>query len=436
MATGRKNAPSAHGFLNLYKPAGITSMEALRRVKRATGQRKKVGHAGTIDPLAEGVLPICFGQATRLMEQVVSGRKRYRMTMRLGATSNTYDAEGHITESAAPVTVARSEVAAALVHFVGRIQQVPPMFSAIKVDGRRLYDLARSGKEIERAPRPVQVHEIRIDEISLPYLRLTVDCGKGTYLRSIAHDLGQALGSGAYVTELLRTRCGQFRAEHSLTLEALEETAAESDWRAYLRPVDWALQDCPALRVEDEQEVAIKQGQSIRTNGDVSDVEAPGMWRAYSADGVFLALLEFQADTRCWQPRRVFQGNGVSPYAPPASLYRRPYGQRAEDHALRCDMSAMRPGYPRFELYVPSVRQRRWHHQVPEMRVAPLAHAAAVSHRQRGGRHRADRVEPGRRHPVRPAFERAGLENSPHLLCSFPSSHLRRVIQQPQLAGI
>ena len=202
MATGRKNEPSAHGFLNLYKPAGITSMEALRRVKGVTGQRKKVGHAGTIDPLAEGVLPICFGQATRLMEQVVSGRKRYRMTMRLGATSNTYDAEGDITESSASVTVTRSEVAAALVHFVGRIEQIPPMFSAIKMEGRRLYDLARAGQEVERAPRPVQVYEIRIDEIRSPYLRLTVDCGRGTYLRSIAHDLGQVLGCGAYVPSL------------------------------------------------------------------------------------------------------------------------------------------------------------------------------------------------------------------------------------------
>ena len=318
MAALQKNEPSAHGFLNLYKPAGITSMEALRRVKRVAGQRKKVGHAGTLDPLAEGVLPICFGQATRLMEQVVSGRKRYRMAMRLGATSTTYDAEGDITESSARVRLTRSEVAAALVNFVGCIEQVPPMYSAIKVDGRRLYELARSGKEIERAPRPVQVHEIRIDEISLPYLRLTVDCGKGTYLRSIAHDLGQTLGCGAYVTELRRTRCGRFRAEDGVTLERLEDSAAATDWRVLLQPVDWALQDCPALRVEGEQEVAIKQGQSIRTNDDVSDVEAPGMWRAYSNDGVFLALLEYQAGTGSWQPRRVFQCNGPSPYAPPA----------------------------------------------------------------------------------------------------------------------
>ena len=319
MAAGRRNEPSAHGFLNLYKPVGITSMEALRRVKRVAGQRKKVGHAGTLDPLAEGVLPICFGQATRLMEQVVSGRKRYRMAMRLGATSNTYDAEGDITESAAGVAVTRSEIAAALVHFVGRIEQVPPMYSAIKVDGRRLYELARSGKEVERAPRPVQVYEIRIHEISPPDLRLTVDCGRGTYLRSIAHDLGQALGCGAYVTGLCRARCGQFHAEHSVSLKTLEDSAGESDWRVHLQPVDWALRDYPALRASGDQAAAIKQGQAIRVDGDISSAERPGLWRAYSPDGVFLALLQFQAETGCWQPRRVFEATDPSPYAPPAS---------------------------------------------------------------------------------------------------------------------
>ncbi|MDE2683827.1 MAG: tRNA pseudouridine(55) synthase TruB [Chloroflexota bacterium] len=328
MASNRQAEPPVHGFLNLYKPAGITSMAALRRVKRATGQRRKVGHAGTIDPLAEGVLPICFGQATRLMEDVVSGRKRYRMTMRLGATSTTYDAEGDITESAYSVELTRREIETALVNFVGRIEQVPPMYSAIKVDGRRLYELARAGKEVERAPRPVQVYEIHIDEISLPYLRLTVDCGKGTYLRSIAHDLGQALGCGGYVTELCRLSCGRFKAEHGVTLEGLEDSAAEGDWRVHLQPVDWALRDYPALRVTSDQATAIKHGQAILPVGDAAaGPEAPGMRRAYDPDGVFLALLQFQGETDRWQPRRVFQGSDVSPYAPsPSNARPRPAG--------------------------------------------------------------------------------------------------------------
>ena len=316
MAAGRKVEPPAHGFLNLYKPSGITSMDAVRRVKRVTGQRKKVGHAGTLDPLAEGVLPICFGQATRLMEQVVAGRKRYRMAMRLGAASATYDAEGDVTEIASPAGLTRGEIAAALVNFVGRIEQTPPMYSAVKVAGRRLYELARSGKEVTRAPRPVQVYEIRIDEISLPYLRLTVDCGKGTYLRSIAHDLGQALGCGGYVTELYRLRCGQFKAEHGITLETLEDSAAGADWRVHLQPVDWALRDYSALRVSNDQAAAIKHGQAIRMEGYLPGSAAAGTWRAYDSGGVFLALLEFQAEAGCWQPRRVFEDSGASPYAP------------------------------------------------------------------------------------------------------------------------
>ena len=324
MAAVRGNEPSAHGFLNLYKPAGITSMEALRRVKRVAGQRKKVGHAGTLDPLAEGVLPICFGQATRLMEQVVSGRKRYRMAMRLGATSTTYDAEGDITEGSARVKLTRSEVAAALVNFVGRIEQVPPMYSAIKVDGRRLYELARSGKEVARAPRLAQVYEIHIDEIGFSFLRLTVDCGRGTYLRSIAHDLGQTLGCGAYVTELCRTRCGQFHADHSVSLKTLDDSAGESDWRVHLQPVDWALRDYPALRVSGDQAAAIKQGRVICTDIDTLSIEASEMRRAYNPDGVFLALLEFQVETGCWQPRRVFQATDPSPYAPPVHIRRLP----------------------------------------------------------------------------------------------------------------
>ena len=312
---GRTEA-TVHGFLNLYKPAGIASMEAVRRVKRITGQRKKVGHAGTLDPLAEGVLPICFGQATRLMEQVVAGRKRYRMTVRLGATSTTYDAEGDITEIASPAALTRSDIASALVKFVGRIEQVPPMYSAIKVDGRRLYELARAGKNIERAPRQVEVHTIRIEDIDLPYLRLTVDCGRGTYLRSIAHDLGDTLGVGGYVWELSRLSCGQFKAESGVTLETLEEAASEGDWRIHLRPVDWALRNWQTLPVTQEEEAAIKNGQAISGENEAYAPEQEETRRAYNPDGVFLALVQYQPDLGHWQPKRVFQYTEVSPFAP------------------------------------------------------------------------------------------------------------------------
>lgn len=316
MSTGQQPTPAVNGFLNFYKPAGITSMEALRRVKRITGQRKKVGHAGTLDPLAEGVLPICFGQATRLMEQVVSGWKRYRMTVRLGAASATYDAEGDITEIADPSDLTRSDIAAALTRFVGSIEQVPPMYSAIKVDGRRLYELARSGKEIRRNPRQVEVSAINIDEIALPHLRLTVDCGKGTYLRSIAHDLGQALGCGGYVTQLSRLSCGQFQAEDGVTLESLAEAAHGGEWQKRLHPVDWALQELASMTVTRDEERAIGHGQGVGGAAHDGARDEREQCRAYNLDGVFLAIVEYRPDSGLWQPTRVFQGDAPSPYAP------------------------------------------------------------------------------------------------------------------------
>ena len=332
MPTDAAPTPAVNGFLNFYKPAGISSMDALRRVKRITRQRKKVGHAGTLDPLAEGVLPVCFGQATRLMEQIVAGRKRYRMTVRLGAVSNTYDAEGDIAEIASPAGLRRADLAAALLKFVGSINQTPPMYSAVKIDGRRLYELARAGREIPRSPRPVMVYAIAIDRIALPDLHLTVDCGRGTYLRSIAHDLGQELGCGGYVTQLARLSCGGFQAADGVTLETLADAvAAGDDWRAYLRPVDWALRHLPALSVSAGAARAIRNGQPVPAAGRLlpppgnADIPESGndddcRRRAYDPDGVFLALLEYrgQPGETHWQPARVFRGLEPSPYAPAA----------------------------------------------------------------------------------------------------------------------
>ena len=314
MDTNARNATAVNGFLNFYKPVGITSMEALRRVKRITGQRKKVGHAGTLDPLAQGVLPICFGQATRLMEQVVSGWKRYRMTVRLGAVSNTYDAEGDVTEISNPAHLGRTEIAAALQGFVGVIEQVPPMYSAIKIDGKRLYDLARAGREVTRPPRRVTVRAIGIDEIAMPFLRVTVDCGRGAYLRSIAHDLGQTLGCGGYVTELTRLSCGGFWADDGVTLEELDNAGQNGGWQQYLQPVDWAMRDLAAMILDDDDAWAVRHGQAVRAGG-LSGAVAGEKRRAYDPDGVFLALLESEPGG-LWQPTRVFHGDKPSPYAP------------------------------------------------------------------------------------------------------------------------
>ena len=315
MPAAERGRPAINGFLNLYKPAGITSMDAVRRVKRITGQRRKVGHAGTLDPLAEGVLPICFGQATRLMELVVSGWKRYRMTVRLGAVSDTYDAEGDIEEIADPSPLTRADIAASLRNFIGDIDQLPPMYSAVKVDGRRLYDLARAGREIERSPRRVSVRSISIDDIQVPFVTLTVDCGKGTYLRSIAHDLGQRLGCGAYVTELVRLSCGQFGSDDGITPNALDQAAASGEWLNHLHPIDWALQHLPEVQVDADRAWAVRHGQTIATGSDPIDPSDTPLWRIYGPDRAFLALGRPEPAGRL-APTRVFDLPDPSPYAP------------------------------------------------------------------------------------------------------------------------
>ncbi len=315
MPAGERGRPAINGFLNLHKPAGITSMDAVRRVKRVTGQRRKVGHAGTLDPLAEGVLPICFGQATRLMEMVVSGWKRYRMTVRLGAASNTYDAEGNIDEIADPSSLTRRDIAAILHNFVGEIDQLPPMYSAIKVDGHRLYDLARAGRQIERSPRRVSVRSIAIEEIRLPFVTLTVDCGKGTYLRSIAHDLGQSLGCGAYVTELIRLSCGLFEHSDGITPDDLEQAVVAGDWMSHLHPIDWALQQLPAIQVDSAGAWAVQHGQIVVVGPRQIDPSDTRLWRIYGPDDVFLALARPEREAR-FAPTRVFDLPEPSPYAP------------------------------------------------------------------------------------------------------------------------
>ena len=316
MPGSERGGTAVNGFLNFYKPVGITSMEALRRVKRITGQRKKVGHAGTMDPLASGVLPICFGQATRLMEQVVSGRKQYRMTVRLGESSTTYDAEGVITQVADPAGLSHQVIHQALQSFIGLIPQIPPMYSALKVDGQRLYDLARAGKEITRRPRTIEIFSITIDSLNLPDLDLTIDCGPGTYMRSVAHDLGQMLGCGGYVTALTRSSCGGFNATDSVTLEQLEDLSPASDWQNLLHPLDWPVRALSTLTVSETEAAGVRNGQPVPALDNPPEPFGPDdQRRVYDPNGLFLALARFDAEHGRWQPTRVFDSREPSPFA-------------------------------------------------------------------------------------------------------------------------
>lgn len=317
--SGNSSEPAANGFVNLYKPVGITSMEALRRVKRITGQRKKVGHGGTMDPLACGVLPVCFGQATRLMDYVVGGTKRYGMDVKLGESTTTYDAEGEITAVRSADNVTRADIESALEAFIGVIDQVPPMYSAVKVDGQRLYKLARAGIEVEREARSVEIHGIRLTRLEPPNLTLEVECGRGVYMRTLAHDLGEALGCGAHVAALERRYCAGFSAGDGVTLEQLEADAqTPGGWLRHLHPVDWVVRDLKTVTVGPAAEKFLRNGQSVslgRPNINAGYLE---QFRAYNISGQFLALVRFDRAGNSWKPLKVFTPGARSPLAPAA----------------------------------------------------------------------------------------------------------------------
>ena len=295
-------------------------MDALRQVKRITGQRKKVGHGGTMDPLARGVLPVCFGQATRLMDHVVSGRKIYLMDIKFGVTTSTYDCEGEVVKTGDTGGLTRKLIEDALEPFLGVIQQAPPMYSAIKVGGQRLYKLARAGIEIEVAPRPVEIHDIRIVQCDFPSLTLEVECGKGAYMRSLAHDLGEALGCGAHVSALERLSCGEFKAETAITPEQLEPTGDNQEaWQQHLLPVDWVLRNLKSISVGQQAEQYLRHGQAVNLGHAPQNAGYLEEFRAYANDGRFLALVRFDRSENSWRPVKVFEVDSPSPYAPQAT---------------------------------------------------------------------------------------------------------------------
>lgn len=287
------------GLLNVNKPAGPTSHDIVARVRRATGVRK-VGHAGTLDPMATGVLVLCLGAATRLSEFVMASRKVYRARVRLGVETDTYDAEGAVVAEM-PVALDRETVEAALAQYRGAIEQVPPMYSAIQQGGRRLYDLARAGQEVPREARMVTIDRLALIDWEPPFAWLEVTCSPGTYIRSLAHDLGQTLGTGAHLAALQRAASGRFTVEDAVGWDTLEATMIDGTWRRYLLPADLAVADLPMLALDAAQADAIRQGQWI-VAGDTSDTGA--LARAYDETGVFLAVLERRG--AAWKPHKVF----------------------------------------------------------------------------------------------------------------------------------
>lgn len=288
------------GFLNINKAPALTSHDVVAQVRRLVGRGVKVGHAGTLDPMATGVLPVALGPATRLIEYLADARKGYRALVAPGITTTTDDAEGEPVEQRPLPPLDRAMVEAALIPFRGTIMQVPPMYSAIHHQGQRLYDLARRGETVAIEPRQVTIDRLELAEMTEHTLTLEVVCSKGTYIRALARDLGQALGCGAHLAALQRTFVGSFSIEQAVSLPALQQVA---DVQAWLLPPEIAVSDWPAVTLSAAQIRRVCNGQSL-TLPDLAGDQA----RAHTDDGTLLALLRRSGDL--WQPEKVFATGG------------------------------------------------------------------------------------------------------------------------------
>ncbi len=292
-----KNAIS--GVLVVDKPVGLTSHDVVQIVRKGTNIRR-AGHTGTLDPRASGVLVILIGPAVRLSEYVSASDKRYQAIIRLGTTTDTFDSDGNITSST-PVNISETQFEATLQQFVGEIEQIPPPYSAVKVKGRKAYEMAREGEEVDLQPRKIQVYSLELLEWTPPEAVIDVYCSSGTYVRSLANDLGKSLGCGAFLVGLRRTKSGRFTLRDAVPLRKLREAFEVGNWYQYLIPAAEALSDWPALDLNAEQVDAVRHGHRVPALPGVT-----GMARGISEQGELVALLEVDPATQEWQPRKVF----------------------------------------------------------------------------------------------------------------------------------
>lgn len=302
----RSQLRDLHGIVLLDKPEGLSSNQALQAVRKLL-RAAKGGHAGALDPLATGLLPLCFGEATKLAGSLLGSRKAYVAECRLGITTDTADREGEIVQQRPVPVLDGATVEAALARLRGRILQVPPMYSALKQDGERLYVKARRGETVEVPPREVEVHRLDLLAHHDDTLQLFVECGSGTYVRSLAVDLGEDLGCGAHLSALRRVWVDPFREPHMATLDELQQAAAQGDEAllAWLLPVAAGVSDLPVVRLDEAQSMAVSRGQ--RT--PLPAASSPGRYAAFASDGALLALLELDAEGQT----RILRGFNLPP---------------------------------------------------------------------------------------------------------------------------
>ena len=291
------------GVLNIRKEKGYTSFDVVAKL-RGILHMKKIGHTGTLDPEAEGVLPVVLGKATKLVDLLTEKQKTYEALLHLGLETDTQDMTGTVLEEK-PVEVTEEEVRTVIRSFLGEQQQIPPMYSALKVDGKKLYELAREGKTVERKPRAVQFYEIEIKKIGLPYVRFSVTCSKGTYIRTLCHDIGQKLGCGGCMEELLRTRSGNFVWEDSMTLAQVEEAVRNGTIGDRVISIGQVLKDYPEIFCTREGDRLLENGNALAERF-VRGEHKEGWVRMCDSQGGFKGIYQWDEVKKRYQPQKMF----------------------------------------------------------------------------------------------------------------------------------
>lgn len=294
------------GYLNINKPKGWTSTDVVRRLKGVT-RSGKIGHGGTLDPIATGVLPICIGSATRFAETILLGTKSYRITIELGYATDTYDSTGEITNRSSWLTITLNQVENVLKEFTGKFDQVPPMYSAIHHNGKRLYELAREGIEVVRPARPVEVMRNELVDFEPPQIIVDVECAHGFYARTLADEIGKQLGTYAHMTGLVRTHAGVFKLEDTITVEQVRAAADNGNWQELIIPIDVTLQHLGEIKLNSKFVEMVQHGQPLPIESLAGTGQyAPGdRIRAYGPAGELLAILVCEPERLGWRPEKV-----------------------------------------------------------------------------------------------------------------------------------
>lgn len=302
-----------NGMINVYKEAGFTSHDVVAKL-RGILKQKKIGHTGTLDPDAVGVLPVCLGNGTRLCDMLADKSKEYVAVMHLGVVTDTQDMSGSVLRQT-EVFCGEEELRQTILSFVGSYAQIPPMYSALKVNGKKLYELARQGKEIERAPRPVTIQEIEILSAAMPLVKIRVVCSKGTYIRTLCHDIGEKLGCGAAMETLVRTRVGQFTLKEAVTLSEIETMVHEGDIMQKIIPVDSVFRTLPKVVVKKEFRKRIDNGNSLYfgqieiKEGKLEKTDKE-QCRVYNDDDIFCGIYGYHEGENQLKPVKMFSSNG------------------------------------------------------------------------------------------------------------------------------